>query len=231
VKVTTTLKSPSGGLLSDLLQQDLAQKKLAFKLALAKSARGLEQDLEDGLRAAGVPKLAPMLASVAYPKEEGKGSFNAQAVVYLKAGPQWQEVVSAAVDGATIRAHGGRFLAVPIGAHPRATTPGALGWSPRMMVESGAAFVRRRKSGPGYIWFLRVADRRPPGALGRKVVISSALMRRASGRRGAVMAVPMFLLIPEIVLKARVNGPALIARRFGEIQTRYDDEFRRLTLG
>lgn len=234
MKVAVTLKQPSQGLLSELIGKDRDAKKLAFKVALAKAARGLEQDIEAGLRGAGLPKLAPLMASAAYPAQEGKGSFNAQAVVYVKAGPQFQAAISLAAEGATLRAHGGRFMAIPIGAHPRAAERSAIGWTPRMMAESRAAFLRRRKNGPGFIWMLRVSDRplkQGPRSRRSAVVVSAALARRAKGLVGGVGAVPMFLLVPELTVRSRFNVPSMVTSRFAEVERRYDEEFRRITGG
>lgn len=269
MRATTTLRHPQGGLLSELIGSDLAAKKLAFKVALAKSARGLEKDIEDGLRSVGLPKLAPLMASAAYPNREGVGSFEALAVVYVKAGPVYQAAIRSAIEGASIKAHGGKFLAIPtnynmpggqrrsLGA-PNGNVQGSVRVTPQQMVESGAAFLVKRKGGPGFHWMLRVAAQpMPPNRNGRRhrsVVISPALARelrfgtsRAALREGGTVsnhngrkrvagllkvgAVPLFTLVPEVTVRARLNGPALIARRFNEIQSRYDDEFRRITSG
>lgn len=267
MQVTATLIHPrGGGLLSDILQADKEKRKLAFKLALAKSARGLEKDFEDGLTRAGLPKLAPLMASAAYPKEEGRGSFKATAVVYVKAGPNYQAAIRSALEGATIRARGGKYLAIPTNYNrpfgrnrslaESMNTQGSVRVTPREMIESGASFLVKRKGGPGFYWMLRVAEQKTRGRNGKviRAVVSPALARdmkfgtsrrayreggtvsNANGRKQVagllnVGAVPMYTLIPEIVLRARLNTPALIAARFNEVSDRYAAEYERLTDG
>lgn len=240
MRVTTTLKHPQGGLLSELLGDDLAARKLAFKVALKKASRGLEQDIEAGLKAAGLPALAPLMASVTYPNRESVGSLNAQAVVYVKAGPVWQQVVLAALDGATIRAHGGKYLAIPTPLNQPAGRFAKLGGpgvadvlvTPRAMTESRAAFLIKRKGKPGYVWMLRVAAEEPSFRNGRRARarVSQSLARLLPGGK-RFGALPMFVLIPQVVLKARLNTLGLIAKRFNEVVPRYEEEFRRITRG
>jgi len=232
MRVTRTLKQPRGGPVWDLLGQDLAARKLAFKVAIGKSARGLEKDIETGLRSAGLPRLAPLMASAVYPNREGAGSLNAQAIVYVKAGPVYQAAVQLALEGGMIRAAGGRHLPIPTPHNLVGTGGRRVMYTARMMAESGASFVMRRRTGPGLVWMLRVAAQTARGRRGRprQAVVSPVLFARARGT-GAVRALPMFTLVPQLTLRARLNVRGMIERRFGEVQSRYDDEYRRIIGG
>lgn len=232
MQVTRTLKQPPGGPVWDLLGKDLAARKLAFKVALAKTARGLEKDIENGLRSAGLPRLAPLMASAVYPNREGVGSLNAQAIVYVKAGPVYQAAVQLALDGGTIRAASGRYLPIPTAQNLVGTGGRRTLYTARMMAESGAAFVMRRKTGPGLVWMLRVSAQagRGRGGRPRRAVANPVLYGRARGS-GAVRALPMFTLVPQLTLRSRLNVRGLIERRFNEVESRYQDEYRRIIGG
>lgn len=234
MKVSAKLKSPKGGPVFDLLGKDMAARKLAFKVALAKTARGLEKDFEDALNMADLGRLGLTWASVVYPQRSGIGSFNARSVVYVRAREVWQLIMESITEGAVIRAAGGKYLAVPtpnnlisvgVPAHKSRDFQNVR-VSPRNMIESGAAFVVKRKNGPGLVWMLKVARDSKGPRRGRYVSQTLAM-----GLRPGATAVPMFTLIPQVIVKARMNKKALVEARFAKVNDLYETEYRRIRGG
>jgi hypothetical protein len=252
MRVVTRLKTSGGGSLSDALAADLAANKLAFRNALARTARGLEKEIEGGLRGAGLNKLAPLMASRVYPDRADTGSLEALSVVFVKAGPVYQAAINAALSGATLRAHGGKYVLIPTEYNlvDGVNLAGKVRYTPRMMVESGAAFMLKRKGGPGYLWMLRVAEKLTVSRGGKRLraVVSPALLRqvRAGNRRRTAEkgvaarqvtamlnagALPMYTMLPELVLKARLDAGGMIDKWAAGIGGLYEAEYRSIARG
>lgn len=136
------------------------------------------------------------------------------------AGLVWTKVpnvIDAFERGAMIRAKGGRrFLAIPTslnqqggrrGAKPRVT--------PAQMVASGQAFLRPFKSGRGFVWCLPLRQGEQTGRRRRTRLIAGGLTEIGTGNRKGREAwardmlergmVPMFLLLPQVALRKRLD--------------------------
>jgi hypothetical protein len=138
-------------------------------------------------------------------------SLGAAGIVWTKV----PSIVDAFERGATIRARGGRFLAIPTGFNaPQGRRGRGLRVTPQQMVASRQAFVRPFRSGRGFVWCLPVSQRERVGRK-RAPLIAGGLAAVATGnRRGAARwqaellrqgFVPMFLLVPQVQLAKRLD--------------------------
>lgn len=143
------------------------------------------------------------------------GGTNPSALIYSKA----PRIISAFLADTVILPKKGRYLAVPTGFNRAGGRKGGKARvSPKEMVESGQAFTRPRKNGPGLIWFLTVGKAQVRGSKKvRDIAIAGGLVQVGRyGRRTrdilAARAVPMFILVPSIHLKRRIDAQREIQR-------------------
>ena len=138
-------------------------------------------------------------------------SLGAAGIVWTKV----PSIVDAFERGATIRARGGRYLAIPTGFNaPQGRRGRGLRVTPQQMVASRQAFLRPFRSGRGFVWCLPV---RQGERIGRKraPLIAGGLAAVATGNRRGVARwqaellrqgfVPMFLLAPQVQLAKRLD--------------------------
>jgi hypothetical protein len=141
-------------------------------------------------------------------------SLGAAGIVWTKV----PGIVDAFERGATIRARGGRFLAIPTGFNaPQGRRGRGMRVTPQQMVASRQAFLRPMKERPGgFVWCLpvrqgeRVGRRRAPLIAGGLVEVARRKMRsatRAAWHRELLEQgfVPMFLLVPQVQLAKRLD--------------------------
>jgi len=151
-------------------------------------------------------------------------SLGAAGIVWTKV----PSIVDAFERGATIRARGGRYLAIPTGFNaPQGRRGRGMRVTPQQMVASRQAFLLPFRSGRGFVWCLpvRSGSHRGDAAMGsrqgerigrkRAPLIAGGVAAVATGnRRGAPRwqaellrqgFVPMFLLVPQVQLAKRLD--------------------------
>ncbi|WP_135470747.1 DUF6441 family protein [Crenalkalicoccus roseus] len=139
-------------------------------------------------------------------------------------------VIDAFERGATIRPKGGgRFLAIATGFNA------ARGWrgrgdkglrvTPAQMVASGQGFLRPFRSGRGFVWCLPLRHGAATGRRRRTRLIAGGVAEVGTANRKGRKAwarglleqgmVPMFLLLPQVTLRKRldIRGASLRALR------------------
>lgn len=154
---------------------------------------------------------------------QGRDSSKPAALIYSRA----PDIVDAHYRGALIRAKGGLFLAIPtnfnrLRGRRRALTEhfgqsGNVRISPTGMVRSRLAFTIPNKDHPGsLLWMLRITTAQSKTARGRIVTqfLAGGLAEVGTGHdRGRQVrkriaetgAVPMFVLIPRVQLRKRLD--------------------------
>jgi hypothetical protein len=185
-------KSIRAGLAAEL--KDLEQ---AVATGTRDAGRGLKTELRSQVASAGLgQRLANSWRDKHYPNQK----LDAASLVYTKA-PQ---IIRAFDEGAVIRSKRGRFLAIPTENAPRKGTDGRR-ISPRTFPEHRFGPLRfvPRSSGPSLLVVhgLRASFSRKSGELRG--------FRRATDRsraRGAgVATVVMFLLVPQVKVRKRLD--------------------------
>jgi hypothetical protein len=138
-------------------------------------------------------------------------SLGAAGIVWTKV----PSIIDAFERGATIRARGGRYLAIPTGFNaPQGRRGRGMRVTPQQMVASRQAFLRPFRSGRGFVWCLpvrqgeRVGRRRAPLIAGGLAAVATARRRGAAGWQAELLRqgfVPMFLLVPQVQLANRLD--------------------------
>ena len=184
------------------MEAEVAAGEKAVQMGMAAVGKGLQADWRRQVEGAGLgSRLARTIRSEVYPK--GRNSINAATVVWTRA----PKIIDAFERGALIRSKDGFYLAIPTpaagvkGAGNKRITPG--GWEQRTGVK--LRFVYRRGS-PS----LLVADTSRVNARGR------AVLSRSKTGRGA-QTVPIFVLVPQVQLKKRLDLSSAIATWAGQI--------------
>jgi len=175
------------GDLREYMAREARKADRAVTAAVTSHTTGLKDDLRRRVEAAGLSRrLAFTWRGKVYP--QGQQSINSAGWVYSKA----PEIVGAHARGATIRAKGGRFLAIPL---PAAGKSGREHMTPKIWERNTGQklrFVPRRRGGG-----LLVLDR---GRLTKRGVA------RVAGARAKVVAtVPLFILVPQVTLRKRFD--------------------------
>jgi hypothetical protein len=170
------------------------------------AGEGLKRDWRGQVVAAGLgTRLANSIRSKHYP---GRPSLGAAALVYGQPSREKNTVptvLEAFDQGATIRARGGRFLAVPTDAVPRAR--GGARLTPEEFTRRTGQelrFVPRPRGVPS----LLVAEGRL--STGRRTAGRYAVSRSKTGRGRATVV--LFLLIPQVTLRKRLDLKAAADR-------------------
>jgi hypothetical protein len=211
------------------LEMEMAVAPIAdqFKAAAARritalvrrETRRLEKALEAQVRTAGLSEaLARTWQSRVFP--EKSDSINAAGLVWTKA----PLPMRAFAEGATIVPRNGRYLAIPTAWNRQGGRRGAKPVvTPQQMVAAkGQAFViRSKRRSDVRIWALRAA----PGGTTRRnrfaVRVGGIATVNTARRKVAELAqaqadilkrgfVPMFVLVPRVVIRRRLNVQALI---------------------
>ncbi len=138
-------------------------------------------------------------------------SLGAAGIVWTKV----PSIVDAFERGATIRARGGRYLAISTGFNaPQGRRGRGLRVTPQQMVASRQAFLRPFRSGRGFVWCLpvrqgeRIGRKRAPLIAGGLAAVATARRRGAAGWQAELLRqgfVPMFLLVPQVQLAKRLD--------------------------
>jgi len=183
------LAAALSGNLRQMMDAEFAAAERGITGGIRGAVDGLKADLRAQVSAAGLgPRLARTWGGEVYPR--GRVSVAAAGLVWSKA-PQ---IVRNFAQGATIRSTRGLFLAIP--------TPAAGRQGPGGRRITPAGFERRtglrlrfvyRREGPS----LLVADNVRISASGR-------LSRRVARRTGEA-TVPIFLLVPSVTLRKRLD--------------------------
>jgi hypothetical protein len=184
------------GDLKGSMQQEVNAGKRAVTMAMRSAAGTLKTAWRGQITSAGLgSRLSKVVQSAAYPK--GQPSLNAAAMVLTKS-PQ---IISAHNDGATIRSKDGFWLAIPLpaagrGVGGRRISPGE--WERKTGRQLD--FVYRR----GKTALLVDVGKKAPGNV----------MVRIRKRGGSVLSDPrtfdkrwrpMFILVPQVRLKKRLD--------------------------
>lgn len=240
-----TRLGPSVG---QLLERELLAGKRAAREAVDGEARRAQQELRDQVRAAfgrGGNRLANTWRLQVYPQRPVP-TLRPKAQVLSRA----PNIIDAFDRGVTIRARGGRYLAIPLEANRR----GGLRTSrprvtPAQMVASRAAFVLPMGNSRAKLWCLRtsVAQRRGRGGRVTSLAIGGNLVQvgaRGSAFQGGYLSrgrlterligqgfVPMFLLLPQVRLNKRLDIARVArgadARLIARMRTAWAREARR----
>lgn len=172
-----------------LMREEVAAGQKAVSTAMTAAGAGLKSSWRAQITGAGLgQRLANSIRSQTYPK--GRNSLDAAALVWSKA----PVIVGAHDSGPLIRSGNGFWLAIPLPAAGKPlggkrVTPGM--WEKKTGLQ--LRFVYRRR-GPS----LLVADAVRLNTRGQ-----AAVSKSKSGR-GQVTA-PIFLLVPQVKLRKRLN--------------------------
>lgn len=161
------------------------------------------------------------------------------------AGLVWTKVpnvIDAFERGAVIRAKGGRkFLAIPTGFNAARGRRGrgekGMRVTPAQMVASGQAFLRPFKSGRGFVWCLPLRQGEQTGRRRRTRLIAGGLAEIGTGNRKGREAwargmlergmVPMFLLLPQVALRKRLDVRGAAERGLRRLPGRFVQAWKR----
>lgn len=197
--------------LAALMQGEITAGEKAVTAAVRNAGTDLRDDWRNQITQAGLgPRVARTIRSATYPK--GRDSLNAAVLVWSRA----PVIVEAHNTGPVIRSADGFWLAVPTEAAGKSRRGGRitpLEWEQRTGLR--LRFIYRR-TGPS----LLIAEARL-SKVGRAVRSKSK-----TGRN--VASVPIFLLVPQVRLKKRLDLdrsaqaalaalPAAIVRRWSQI--------------
>lgn len=234
MKLTATL----GANLRQILQAEVDAAERAVSRAIGTETEALKRTLRAQVNAAfgtNAKPLANAWRSQTFPRRGV--SMRASGIVWTKV----PTIIDAFERGATIRAKGGKFLAIPTGFN---RAGGRRGSKPRVtpaqMVASKQAFVRPFKGGRGFVWCLpvrqgeRVGRRRAPLIAGRITQVATAKRKGAAAWQANLLKqgfVPMFLLVPQVQLAKRLDvrsaGAAALARLPAAVVAAWEAETRR----
>jgi hypothetical protein len=204
-----------GTSLTKILQEELRAGERAVTRAVRAETERLKAELRQQAKSAFGDRsrnIANAWRSRAFP--QAGESLRAAGIVWTKV----PTIIHAFEHGATIRARGARFLAIPTGFNAARGRRGrgnlGLRVTPQQMVASRQAFLRPFRSGRGFVWCLpvrqgvRVGRRRAPLIAGGLVTVATGRRKGAAAWQQALLAqgfVPMFLLIPQVQLAKRLD--------------------------
>lgn len=222
--MTSLLKIAVEGDLEKYQRDEITLKKKADLYALKVGSDTFRRRLGAQTGTALGPRMAQTWQARTYPN----GGTNPSALVYSRA----PNIISAFMADTVILPKKGRYLAIPTNFNRAGgRRGGAARVTPKDMIASGQSFTRPRKNGPGLIWFLTVnkaesqthwATKTGKQMVGkvRQMAYAGGLVR--VGRYGrstrdilAARAVPMFVLVPNVHLKKRLD-PAAEASRISD---------------
>jgi len=204
------------------LQTDMRAELRGIERAVAtgtrEAGRGLRTELRRQVESAGLgQRLANSWRDKHYPNQK----LDAASLVYTEA-PQ---IVRAFDEGALIRSRRGRFLAIPTENAPRKGTDGKR-ISPSTFPEHRFGPLRfvPRQSGPSLLVVdgLRASYSRQTGQLrGFRRTTD-----RARARGEGLATVVMFLLVPQVKLRKRLNVARAAERWSGQLPALIEQQLR-----
>jgi len=201
------------------MQAELRDIERAVATGTRDAGRGLRTELRRQVGSAGLgQRLANSWRDKHYPNQK----LDAASLIYTKA-PQ---IVRAFDEGAVIRSKRGRFLAIPTENAPRKGTDGKR-TSPGTFPEHRFGPLRfvPRQSGPSLLVVdgLRASYSRQTGELrGFRRATERA---RRSGQ--GLTTVVMFLLVPQVKLRKRLDVARAAERWSEQLPALVDEAFRR----
>lgn len=187
------LRAALEGNLTEILKEEEKNLARAVTDAVREIETGLKEELRQQVRGSGLgEKLAKAWQSKTYPR--GKDSLNAAAFVYSKA-----PVIHRAFNESTIiKSKDGWFLAIPTAAAPK--TAGGKRITPSLYEKFiGRLRLIYRRGRPS----LLVADNQR-ARTGKRGGFTKASDRAIATGRGVVTVV-MFILVPQVSLRRRLN--------------------------
>jgi hypothetical protein len=212
--IATTVRSVEAG-----MQAQLRDIERAAATGIREAGRSLRTELRRQVTSGG---LGQRLANSWRDKHYDNRGIDAASLVYTKA-PQ---IIRAFDEGVLIRSRRGRFLAIPTENAPRKGTDGKR-ISPSTFPEHrfGALRFVPRPSGPSLLVVdgLRASFSRKSGELRG--------FRRASDRtrrtRAGLSTVVMFLLVPQVKLRKRLDVARAAERWSGQLPALIEQQLRR----
>ena len=190
--------------LDKLFLEEFEAGERAVTRAMRRAGTGLKEDMRSEVVRAGLgQRLSKTIRSESYPK---KGvSMDAAAWVYTNA----DKIIEAHWKGALIRSKGGFYLAIPTPAAGRGTRDSRL--TPREWERRRGIKLRLvpRRTGPS----LLVADDARINTRG--AAVRKGGRRRKDGILTGAQTVPIFLLVPQIKLPARLDLDSAIRKWSG----------------
>ena len=200
------------------LQADLRDIERAVATGTRDVGRGLKAELRRQVASAGLgQRLANSWRDRHYPNRK----LDAASLVYTKA-PQ---IIRAFDEGAVIRSKRGRFLAIPTENAPRKGTDGRR-ISPRTFPEHrfGPLWFVPRQTGPSLLVVdgLRASFSRKTGELRgfRRAT------QRARGSGQGLTTVVMFLLLPQVKLRKRLDVARAAERWSAQLPALIEQQLR-----
>jgi hypothetical protein len=233
-----------------MLQDDIRRGRQAAVSGMKLLGAEVQADYREVVGAALGPKMPKRIKTKLY----ANGGIDPAVVIYPQPGAA--KIVDAFDRGVTIRPiNGGRYLCIPTGYNKtlgRRMQSGGVKVTPRQMVSfgSGWTFTRPTKDGRGLVWFLKVAEaqsRSRNGRIKRRAFAGGGSLpggvdlgagglglEVGSGRRSRVDpilkfgAVPMFILLPSVMLRKRFDIATVGARHADRAATLVIEEWERL---
>jgi hypothetical protein len=219
------------GIAIDSLGEALAREAVAAERAATRAVREETEALQRTLRAQISEAFGPRARGLA--NAWRAEVFPRTGVSLRAAGLVWSKaplIIDAFARGAVIRPKGGgRYLAIPTGYNAALGRRGrgerGLRVTPAQMVASRQGFLRPFRSGRGFVWCLPLRQGAPTGRRRRTSLVAGGVAEIGTGHRAGREAwaqgllaqglVPMFLLLPEVTLRKRLDvaGTAAIALR------------------
>jgi hypothetical protein len=200
------------------MQVELRNIERAVTTGTRDAGRGLKTELRRQVGSAGLgQRLANSWRDKHYPNQK----LDAASLVYTKA-PQ---IIRAFDEGALIRSRRGRFLAIPTENAPRKGTDGKR-ISPRTFPEHRFGPLRfvPRQSGPSLLVVdgLRASFGRQTGQL--RGFRRTTVRARRSGQ--GLTTVVMFLLVPQVKLRKRLDVARAAERWSGQLPALIEQRLR-----
>ena len=184
----------------------------AARKAISESTTGLKEELRAEVRSAGMGnRLATTWRSKLYPNE---GPLDSAGFVYSKA----PKIIDAHSRGVTIRARGGKYLAIPTDAAPKKGTDGKRVTPKTMPSRFGELrFVSRAGKPP-----LLVADNLRAGTGKKGGFLRASATAQRTGR--GVATVVMFILVPQVKLKKKFDIKSTSEKWLGRMHQKLSSE-------
>lgn len=190
--------------------EEIALTRKASRYAVRVGSKVLQERLAKRTQGVLGPKVAKLWRARVYTN----GNRAPAAVVYTKV----PGIIASFSADTVILPRKGKYLAIPtLYNRQQGARGGKVKITPKQMVESGLAFTRPTKSGKALMWFLKVPK------TGKIAKLNGMTARQAQvklfGRSGArafsrVLGnarmfnhtfVPMFILVPSVHLKKRID--------------------------
>jgi hypothetical protein len=199
------LTAALSGDLRKLLAEEVRAAESAVSAGVRRAGEGLKGELRHQVTGAG---LGGRLANAWRDRHYPNGKVDAASLVWTKA-PQ---IIRAFADGVTIRSGRGRWLAIPTENAPRRGTDGKR-ISPSTFPEHRLGQLRL-VARPGKVPLLVVDGLR--ASTGRRRGFRRASARALRSGQGLVTVV-MFVLVPQVILRKRLDVEGAARRWYGHL--------------